>query len=245
MKPKNLPILVIGSSGTIGSAVARKAIEQGYSVGLHYYSNQKAIDKIVLIAKGKNVNFYACQSRLESEQDCKQLIEDVHKKMGRIYGLAICSGRVGWKRWPLLQTPDWQQAFLEHCIVPYYLVKHALEHVTSIKRIVYLSSISPKYGGSELTLHYAAAKSALESSMLGLSKKKVSSGVRINGIRAGFVNSPQQHIGRTDFELKQRVARIPVKRAGNPDEIASGFIYLFSKDADFINGEIITIAGGD
>jgi len=81
--------------------------------------------------------------------------------------------------------------------------------------------------------------------MLGLSKKKVSSGVRINGIRAGFVNSPQQHNGRTDFELKQRVARIPVKRAGNPDEIASGFIYLFSKDADFINGEIITIAGGD
>ena len=112
-------------------------------------------------------------------------------------------------------------------------------------RIVYLSSISPKYAGSPKSLHYAAAKSALETTMRGLAKQVAPLGVRINGVRSGFVRSPQQTRGRSEQEIAARIDKIPVGREGKPEEIASAFTYLLSDAADFISGEIITVAGGD
>lgn len=142
---------------------------------------------------------------------------------------------------------DWQDAFFEHCIAPLAVAKALLPAMQErgSGRIVFLSSIAAKYGGSPLTLHYAAAKSALETAMHGLSRNLVGHGIRVNGVRAGFVDTPQQHAGRTQAEIEARIARIPVGRAGTPEEIASAFAYLLSAHADFITGEIITVAGGD
>ncbi len=112
-------------------------------------------------------------------------------------------------------------------------------------RVVYLSSIAAKYGGSTKTMHYAAAKSALETAMRGLARELAAKGILVNGVRAGFVDTPQQQLGRSSEERSARIARIPLGRAGTPDEIASGFSYLFSSGAGFTTGDVITVAGGD
>ena len=110
---------------------------------------------------------------------------------------------------------------------------------------MFLSSISPKYGGSDLTLHYAAAKAALETAMLGLSRQTASSGGRVNGVRAGFVQSPQHQGGRSEQEVASRIARIPIGRAVLPEEIAEAASYFLSPMAEAVTGQLLTVAGGD
>jgi 3-oxoacyl-[acyl-carrier protein] reductase len=242
---KNQSILVIGASGSIGSAVAYDLANAGYSLGLHYCTNQHVIKSITTDLGKKNLESLILQSKLASEKDCQDTIDQCAERFGSLYGLAICSGRVPWKHWEVLQAHDWYESYFEHCVVPFLLVNAALKKFNTLRRIVYLSSISSKYGGSDLTLHYASAKSALETSMRGMSKKLVHKGVRINGVRAGFVDTPQQRLGRSEQSLAERISRIPVGRGGTPAEIASAFGYLFSEYADFIAGEIITVAGGD
>ena len=94
-------------------------------------------------------------------------------------------------------------------------------------------------------LNVAAAKAALETSMLGLAKAVAANAIRINGVRAGFVDTPQQQAGRTPAELAARIDKIPLRRAGTPDEIAGAFTYLLSDSAAFVTAQLLTVAGGD
>jgi 3-oxoacyl-[acyl-carrier protein] reductase len=160
--------------------------------------------------------------------------------------IALCAGRVPWKAWQEIGDGDWLGAAVEHCVAPFTVARAAVADMRArgSGSIVYLSSIASKYGGSPRTLHYAAAKAGLEAAMRGLARDVADTGVRINGVRAGFVHTPQQ-AGRSPEEIAERVRKIPMRRAGTPDEIAASVAFLMSPASTFMTGEIITVAGGD
>ena len=81
--------------------------------------------------------------------------------------------------------------------------------------------------------------------MRGLARELAPRGILVNGVRAGYVDSPQHAQGRSPDEISARIARIPLRRAGLPEEVAAGFAYLFSRNASFTTGDTITVAGGD
>ncbi|CAG0940773.1 3-oxoacyl-[acyl-carrier-protein] reductase FabG [Anaerolineae bacterium] len=240
-------ILVVGASGAIGSALARQLAHADVRIGLHYCHNR---EKAVLLRD--DISSAGCmgvllQSNLDSAQVCADFAEAAIQEFGTIHALALCGGRLDWTPWQQLDESKWQQTFFQHCVAPFSIVQRLVPSILAAHdgRIVYLSSISPKYGGSVKTLHYAAAKAALETAMYGLSRQLCRNGIRINGVRAGFVDTPLQREGRSAEELAERVAKIPLGRAGKPEEIASAMAYLLTEQAGFINGEIITVAGGD
>ena len=92
------------------------------------------------------------------------------KHLGQLDGLALCAGRVPWKKEDELTADDWNNATFELTSQPYNMAFHFSRICNSKSRIVALSSISAKYGGSPSSRHYGAAKAALESSLLGLSR---------------------------------------------------------------------------
>jgi 3-oxoacyl-[acyl-carrier protein] reductase len=245
--PASRSILIVGASGTIGSAVARQLAASDVVLGLHYRSNLAAATDLKTTLEAAETACHLMPSPLGSEAACRALIDDFVARTGRIDGLALCGGTIHWKEWNGLAADDWQRTLFEHCVAPFCLARHAASRMESSQpgRVVYLSSIAPKYGGSAKTIHYAAAKAALETAMRGMARELARSGIRINGVRAGFVDTPQHQHGRSAGEIARRIALIPVGRAGKPDEVASAFAYLFSENASFINCELITVAGGD
>jgi NAD(P)-dependent dehydrogenase (short-subunit alcohol dehydrogenase family) len=243
----NRSYLIVGASGTIGSAVARQLATPETRLGLHYCTNVARASALKSQIGSANVSCELMPSCLDSEAACRDLIEAFAGNGGQIDGLALCAGTINWANWRELTDDHWQRVLFEHCLAPFYLARHAATRMDQPRggRIVFLSSISPKYGGSAKTLHYAAAKAALETAMRGLARELGRSGIRVNGVRAGFVDSPQHRQGRSAGEIAERIRQIPVGRAGTPEEVASAFVYLLSEQASFVNGELITVAGGD
>lgn len=239
--------LIVGASGAIGAAVAHALAAPGAAIGLHYCRNREAAETLQLSLEAAGARVVCLQSVLDTEEACNGLAARFSAAMGVPTGIALCGGRVPWKAWQDISAKDWQDVFFEHCIAPFTVAKAFLPAMREqgLGRVVFLSSIAAKYGGSPLTLHYAAAKSALETAARGLSRNYARHGVRVNCVRAGFVDTPQQHLGRTPAEIEARIEKIPLGRAGMPEEIAAAFAYLMSPKADFVTGEILTVSGGD
>lgn len=239
--------MVVGASGSIGGAVARFLARRDTSLGLHYHSNCGAVTLLRKAVEAEGALACCLRADLGSEESCKWLIDDFVRQSGQIDGLAICFGNVSWRFWHELCRQDWMDVFHQHCVAPMIMAQRAIHHMKSHNygRIVFLSSISPKYAGTSKTLHYAAAKGAVEIGMRGLAREVAPFGITVNGVRAGFVLTPQQISGRNEQELEERIKKIPVGRAGTPDEIAEAFCFLMSDNASFVTGDIITVAGGD
>lgn len=237
--------LIVGASGAIGSAIAAQLAAPGVSLGLHYCRNAAAIADLKAKIEHCGASCAALQSDLADETDCRDLVRLFRTRFSPVTGIALCAGTVPWKAWDTLDINDWHQVLFEHCAAPFTIAAEAAKSMDAGGRIVFLSSIAPKYGGSTQSLHYAAAKGALEVAMRGLSRVLAPRRINVNGVRAGFVDTPQQRSGRTPQEIAQRVAKIPAGRGGTPDEVASAVVYLLSEHAGFINGELITVAGGD
>jgi len=239
--------LVVGASGSIGRAVSRLLARRDTSLGLHYHSNCEAVTLLKKAVEAEGALACCLQADLGSEESCKGLIDDFVRKVGQIDGLAICFGNVFWRSWHELGWEDWMDVFHQHCVAPMIMAQRAIHYMKSHNygRIVFLSSISPKYAGSSKTLHYAAAKGAVEIGMRGLAREVALCGITVNAVRAGFVLTSQQTSGRNEQELEERINKIPMGRGGTPDEIAEAFCFLMSDNASYVTGDIITVAGGD
>jgi NAD(P)-dependent dehydrogenase (short-subunit alcohol dehydrogenase family) len=239
--------LIVGASGAIGSAVASALAGTGTCIGLHYCKNVVAATALKSRLDAAGSTSILLQSDIADERDCNDLVKKFVTAAGPPSGIALCGGSINWKPWDQLDPRTWQQTLFEHCIAPYLIALAAVGAMEKKEngRIVFLSSIAPKYGGSAMTIHYAAAKAALEAAMRGLAKHVANTNLRVNGVRAGFVDTPLQRNGRTPDEIASRISKIPVGRAGTPDEVASAIVYLLSVPAKFITGELLTVAGGD
>jgi len=239
--------LVVGASGTIGSAVARSVAPAAESLVLHYHRNRQAVEDFCRTAALEKGRCHLLGEDLTREEGCRRLVSEAVRLMRGIDFIAICHGGVQWKHWENLVWSDWEEIFKEHCMSSFTLAKEVLEYMKEQRRgrIVYLSSISPKYAGSPKSLHYAAAKAALETAMKGLAREAAPFGVCVNGVRAGFVMTPQQTAGRNEGEIRARIEKIPLGRAGRAEEVAGAFAYLLSAEAAFVTGTIIEVAGGD
>jgi 3-oxoacyl-[acyl-carrier protein] reductase len=239
--------LIVGASGAIGSAVALQLSARGVHLGLHYRTNRKAAERLKERLERTGSRCTLLKSGLGDEAACRELVRRFHVRFGAIDGVALCGGTVHWMPWQRLDARAWRRALFEHCIAPFSIARSAIRMAGrgSLSSIVFVSSIAPKYGGSPKSMHYAAAKAALETAMRGLAREVAPSGIRINGVRAGFVDTPLQRRGRSRREIAARVRKIPLGRAGRPGEIASAVVYLLSERAGFVSGELITVAGGD
>jgi 3-oxoacyl-[acyl-carrier protein] reductase len=241
---KDKCIGIIGASGAIGSAIAKELDSCGFRLGLHYCTNKTPIDELLSVSTRAG-DHCVHRSPLDSFAEGQQILDSFKKQLGELHGLALCAGRVPWKNEEQLTSQDWAEATFELTALPYSMALYFSGICELKSRIVALSSISAKYGGSSTSRHYGAAKAALESCFFGLSRSLADKNICVNIVRAGFIVTPQQTKGRTAEEIEQRIQKIPFGRPGCTDEVANLFSFLFSAKSAYLTGQCITMSGGD
>jgi glucose 1-dehydrogenase len=107
-----------------------------------------------------------------------------------------------------------------------------------------VSSAAATLGSAHEYVHYAAAKAGVDALVVGLAKELATAGVRVNGVAPGLVRT-DIHAGAGDPGRLDRVtARVPMGRAGEPDEIAPAVVWLLGPQAGYVTGTVVRVAGG-
>ena len=243
---KNKKILITGASGGIGSCMALLFAEYGATVGIHYNVGENESTILVDKIKKMGVDGAAFQADLTKESS-KSIIPSFISHFGGLDVLINNAGAaIGPKDILDMDEDSWDKTFWLNTRAPFFLAQNAFKHMKENGggKIINISSISVKYGGSSQTLHYGAAKSALETIALGLSKAGAKHNILVNTVRGGYIDTPMhQKMGREN--PKERIEMIPLKRAGKPQDMAGIVLFLTSEAGNFITGETFTVAGGD
>jgi NAD(P)-dependent dehydrogenase (short-subunit alcohol dehydrogenase family) len=93
-------------------------------------------------------------------------------------------------------------------------------------------------------VHYAATKGAIDSFTVGLAREVAEEGIRVNAIAPGLVNTEIHAANGEPGRLQRLVGTIPMGRAGQPEEIAEGVLWLLSPATSYLTGAILPIGGG-
>lgn len=239
-------VLITGASGGIGSSLARLFAEHGALLGLHYHRNHAETETLVHEIEKAGGEAVAIQADLCAPA-LPSLLQTFTERFGGIDILINNAGAViGAVDFLDLEPQMWEQTFRLNVQSPYFLAREAF---VAMKRqgggkIINISSISAKYGGSSKTLHYGAAKAALEAITTGLARQGAPHNILVNAVRGGFIDTPMHHKIRR-ANRQQRIDMIPLKRAGMPADVARMVLFLASEACDFVTGEVFTVAGGD
>ncbi|MBY0099272.1 elongation factor P 5-aminopentanone reductase [Mesobacillus maritimus] len=233
-------ILITGASGAIGQAVAFKLAEKGYSLYLHYNQNREGIEKLIHNLEAFEGEYIPIMADLSLPNGYKQLASQIFSLDGIIHN-------AGQALYGLLQdlTEDDLAKLLHVSVTTPLLLTKALLPKLIMKRegaIIVISSIWGQTGAS-FEVAYSTVKGAQISFTKALSKELAPSGIRVNAVAPGAVETPMLS-GFSPDELSAVKEEIPLSRLATPRDIANGVGFLLSDDSSYITGHVLAINGG-
>lgn len=244
---KGCRVLVTGASSGIGASIACTFGRFGSTVGVHYYSGRDRAEIIASEIEDLGGSAYLIQADLTDPNESKDLIERFIESAGCINVLVNNAGAIYKPNNFLeLDMDAWNATLALDLTAPYILGREAFRYMKDHGggKIITISSIAAKYGGSETSIHYGAAKAGVEAVTRSFSRFGAKYNILTNIIQAGVIHTPlHEKIGRVSLE--DRISRIPLGRAGRPEEIAMVCAFLASEHGDYITGQTIGVTGGD
>jgi len=237
--------VVTGGNSGIGLAAAKRLQEEGARVAIAGRS-KKTLDE-AMIAIGKDV--IAVQADVSIAKDLDRLYATVSQRLGKIDILFANAGI--YKFAPFTSTTGelYDELFDINARGVYFTIQKALPLLNDGASIIINTSVAGEIGVANGTV-YAATKSALRSFTRSIAAELVDRGIRVNAVSPGPIETPAG-FARTglpkeqiDQFIQDVVAKVPMKRIGQPSEIASAVAFLASSDASFMTGAEITVDGG-
>jgi 3-oxoacyl-[acyl-carrier protein] reductase len=243
--------LISGGSRGIGAAAVRLFNKAGAKVAFSY---QKARGPAESLAKecGKE-NCHAIASNLDSPESARALVSEGAKHFGRIDILLANHGV-----WPAedvaidkMSDEQWRSTLSINLDAVFGLVKHTIAQMKSQPRtgavaghIVLISSTSGQRGEA-FHSDYSATKGAIISLTKSLAAELAPAGIYVNCVAPGWVDTDMSKPALEDPQTGAKIrATIPLGRAATPEEIAGPVLFLCTKYAGFITGEIFNVNGG-
>src|ERR1700735_2777486 len=247
----NKVALITGGSRGIGAATVRLFTAAGAKV---VFSYQKARSQAEALAKEcGEASCHAVSSSLNNPDSARVLVTAAAKHFGRIDILVANHGV-----WPVedvaidkMADEQWRSTVSINLDAVFGLVKHTVAQMKAQPRngvaaghIVLISSTSGQRGEA-FHCDYSATKGALISMVKGLSTELASSGIFVNCVAPGWVNTDMSAGALADPKVGEEIRQtIPLGRAGTPEEIAAPVLFLCTEHASFITGEVFNVNGG-
>jgi NAD(P)-dependent dehydrogenase (short-subunit alcohol dehydrogenase family) len=243
-------MLVTGASRGIGAATARLAAARGYDVCVNYRVNKDAADRVVADVEANGRRAIAVAADIASEAEVERLFHTCDTALGPVTALvnnaAILETQTRVDRMDVARL---QRIFATNVFGAFSCAREAVRRMSTAHggeggAIVNLSSIAARLGSPGEYVDYAASKAAIETLTIGLAKEVAEEGIRVNGVRAGFVYTEIHASGGEPDRVDRLKVTVPMKRGGRAEEIAHAILWLLSDEASYATGTVIEVAGG-
>lgn len=243
-------IIITGSSRGIGAATAIEAAHQGYSVCINYHRNHQSAEKVAEQVASIGVPHTLIQADVSRANQVKALFETTRNTLGPITALVNNVGILK-EKMPLMDMPTEriEQVIFTNIMSAIHCSREAIRTMARSRggqggSIVNVSSAASRLGAANEYVDYAASKGAMDSLTIGLAKEVAADGIRVNGVRPGFIKTAIHADGGEANRVARLAEKLPMQRGGEPEEIAKTIIWLCSDAASYVTGSFIDAAGG-
>ena len=242
--------IVTGASRGIGSAIAKLLGANGYSVAVNYATDRKDAQKVVDCILDSGSRALAIQANVSCESDVLRLFETSERELGPIRALVNNAAITG----GFARVDEIDGVKLGHMLAvnvagTILCAREAVRRMSTRHggpggAIVNITSLAARTGGAFEWVPYAASKGAVNTFTIGLAREVATEGIRVNAVAPGLVETGLHAANGEPGRIARLSPSIPMQRAGTPDEIAEGVLWLLSDAASYTTGTILEIGGG-
>lgn len=236
--------LITGGSRGIGAAIAAALARAGYAVAINYNHSAGAAEALAASLRAEGHTAITVQADVSDPAQVTAMFQAVENQLGAVSVLVNNAGIAQQKLFTDLSDADWRRMMGVHLDGAFYCCRAALPAMIRARygRILNIASMWGQVGGS-CEVHYSAAKAGLIGLTKALAKEEGPSGITVNCIAPGVVDTDMM----ASFSDEDRAAladETPVCRLGSADEVAAAAVFLCSRAAGFITGQVLGVNGG-
>lgn len=237
--------VITGGDSGIGRAVSLAFAKEGAKVCIIYKDEHEDANKTKELVDKEGGDCLLISGDIGSEDFCNDSIKkaiDKYEKIDILVNNAAEQHTVN--KLEELTKEQWERTFKTNLYGPFYLTKAVLPYLKEDSSIINTVSIVA-YKGHEQLIDYATTKGGLIAFTRSLAKNLACKGIRVNAVAPGPIWTPLIPASFDEQKVSQFAATNPMGRAGQPVELAGAYVFLASKSASYITGEVIHVNGGE
>lgn len=237
--------VITGGDSGIGRATAIGCAKEDADIAIIYLKEHEdaQFTKTKIEECGKKALLIPAD--VGSQDECKESVQKVVSEFGHID--ILCNNAAEQHPQEDIQNIDEEQllkTFQTNIFSMFYMAKHCLPHMKAGSSIINVASITA-YAGNPMLLDYSSTKGAIVAFTRSLSLSLIEKNIRVNAVAPGPIWTPLIPSTFSAEKVATFGQQVPMKRAGQPDEVAPAIIFLASEDASYITGQTIHVNGGE
>jgi NAD(P)-dependent dehydrogenase (short-subunit alcohol dehydrogenase family) len=217
---------------------------------VNYLQDRAAADEVVAAIQKDGCRSIAVQADISVEIDVVRLFEAVDRELGPLTALVNNAATLESQiRLEQMTAARMQRLFATNIIGTMLCSREAVRRMSTRRggsggAIVNVSSGAARTGSPGEYVDYAATKGAVDTFTVGLASEVAGEGIRVNAVRPGFIYTGMHAKGGEPGRVDRVKSMVPLKRGGQPEEVAAAILWLLSDEASYVTGTILDVSGG-
>lgn len=236
--------LVTGSSRGIGKSISLELASHGSEIIVNYLKNDDDAERTLDLIRQFGIEPFKFRADIRRRHEVDLMVSGALEKFGRIDFLINNCGIVMDRTLQRMSDSEWDSVIETNLSGVYNVTRAVLPHMVknNFGRIVNIASVVGQAGNIGQT-NYAASKGGVIAFTKALALEVAGRGITVNAVSPGFIDTDMtRFLGK---EVKDNIlSKIPLRRFGDPKEVASAVSFLVSQDASYITGQILNVNGG-
>ena len=243
-KLKDMAAVITGADSGIGRAVALAYAREGADVLIAYLNEHEDAEETRRLVEEAGRKAVLMPGELADPAHCRAIVDRAVQEFGRI-DVLVNNAAFQMSRDSLEEIPDeeWDYTFQVNITAMFHICKAAVKHMRPGSSIINTTSINSDKPKPTL-LAYATTKGAIANFTAGLAQLLADKGIRVNSVAPGPIWTPLIPSTMPPEEVASFGQQVPMKRAGQPAEVAPVYVMLASSQASYISGARIAVTGG-
>ncbi len=241
----NKVALITGGDSGIGRSVAVHFAREGADIAIVYLNEDKDAEDTKQMVEEEGRKCILISGDVGDEAFCIKAVKQTVKELGKL-DVLVNNAAEQHEQTDIkdISKKQLQQTFETNIFSMFYMTKAALDHMKKGSCIVNSTSVT-SYRGSHHLMDYASTKGAITAFTRSLAQNLAEKNIRVNGVAPGPIWTPLIPASFDKKKVKEFGSNVPLKRPGQPSEVAPAYVLLASEDGSYITGQVIHVNGGE